>query len=152
MNLLTDIPSGDLVGLDTAPFIYFVEAHPAYGPLVRPLFESRIEPGLNLATTSMVTWSEVLVKPLQAGRLDLVQQYRDLLIGNSNLESVELTAEIGERSAELRAKYGIRLMDALQIAACLKRGADCFLTNDGGLRKVTEIPILVLQDYLPPNP
>jgi len=31
---------GKVVGLDSAPLIYFIEEHPAYLPLIRPFFES----------------------------------------------------------------------------------------------------------------
>jgi hypothetical protein len=31
---------GTIVGLDTAPLIYFIERHPRYLPLVRPFFEA----------------------------------------------------------------------------------------------------------------
>ena len=34
MNLLDDVPEGAVVGLDTAPIIYFIEAHPEYGAIV----------------------------------------------------------------------------------------------------------------------
>lgn len=42
MNLLDVLPTGALIGLDTAPFIYQLEAHPTFGPLVNILFAQRI--------------------------------------------------------------------------------------------------------------
>jgi hypothetical protein len=49
LNLLDAVPPGARVGLDTAPLIYFIEAHVAYGPVVLPFFSERLEPGLNEA-------------------------------------------------------------------------------------------------------
>jgi predicted nucleic acid-binding protein len=39
--------------------------------------------------------------------------------------------------------------DAIQIAVGIQYGAGNFLTNDPNLRKVSEIKILILDDYLP---
>ena len=38
-----------------------------------------------------------------------------------------------------------------QIAAALQEGASLFVTNDIQLRRVTDLTVLVLQDYLPPT-
>ena len=54
-----------------------------------------------------------------------------------------------EKAADLRARYGIRLPDACQVAVALAGGATHFLTNDKRLRCVTELKVLVLNDYLP---
>jgi hypothetical protein len=36
--------------------------------------------------------------------------------------------------------------DAFQVAAALNAGCDAILTNDVGLRRVTELPILIVGD------
>jgi predicted nucleic acid-binding protein len=153
MNLLDDLPTGAVIGLDTAPLIYFIEAHDRYGPVVRPLFEERIGRGLNEAVTSVVSLAEVLVQPLATARPDLVQRYRDLLLQGPHLVLPDLTPQTAERAAALRARYRIRLPDAFQLATGLERNASHFITNDVRLRRVTELTVLVLEDYLPPaNP
>ncbi|MBD2354935.1 hypothetical protein H6G41_09915 [Tolypothrix sp. FACHB-123] len=40
--------------------------------------------------------------------------------------------------------YGLKLLDALQVATALVAGCDAFLTNDVALQRVTELRILVL--------
>lgn len=152
MTLLNDLPVGAKVGLDSLVFIYYIEAHPNYGPLVLALFQTRIQPGLNVSVSSVVSLAEVLVKPFELGRADLVRQYRDLLTGLPHLQLVPITPAISESAADLRARYKLRLPDAFQIAAALDRGASYFVTNDTKLRKVTELTVLVLDDYLPPAP
>jgi predicted nucleic acid-binding protein len=151
MSLLDDVPVGAVVGLDTAPVIYFIEGHPKYGPIVLPLFEQRFQQGLNQAVTSVLTLAEVLVKPLAASRPDLCQQFRELLTGAPNLKLSEIVVAIAEQAADLRARYGIRLPEGCQVAAALAAGATCFITNDKRLRCVTEVKVLVLDDYLPPT-
>lgn len=48
-------------------FIYFIEEHPIYLPLVEPLFEA-IDAGELEAVTSSLTLLEVLVIPFRFGR------------------------------------------------------------------------------------
>jgi predicted nucleic acid-binding protein len=153
MSLLDDLPEGVVIGLDTAPLIYFIEGHDRYGPVVRPLFEERIERGLNEAVTSVVSLAEVLVQPLATARPDLVQRYRDLLLEGPHLFLPDLTPQIAETAADLRARYRLRLPDAFQLATALERNASHFITNDVRFRRVTELRVLILEDYLPPaNP
>lgn len=40
----------------------------------------------------------------------------------------------------------LRTPDALQIAAALVAGCEAFLTNDAGLKRVTELRVLVLDE------
>jgi predicted nucleic acid-binding protein len=149
MSLLDDVPEGVAVGLDTAPVIYFIEAHPQYGPIVLPLFDQRFQQGLNKAVTSVLTLAEVLVKPLTASRADLCQRFRELLTGAPNLQLFDVGVAIAEKAADLRARYGVRLPDACQVAVALAGGASYFITNDKRLRCITELKVLVLNDYLP---
>lgn len=148
INLLADLPEGARVGLDSAPVIYLIEQAPRYLPLVERLFYERLDTGLNQAVTSVVTLSEVLVKPTELGRLDLVERYRDRLSGNPSLEVVEITRRIAEGAASLRATYRVRLPDAFQLAAAIDHGASHFITNDKRLKGVADIRVLVLEDYL----
>ena len=64
MSLLDDVAEGAIVGIDTAPLIYFGESHPKYGPIVRPFFEDRLDKGLNegVASTAALAASPVVVQ------------------------------------------------------------------------------------------
>lgn len=66
MSLLDELPVGEIAGIDTAPLIYFIEGHAQYGPVVRPLFDDRIDQGLNRGVTSMVSLAEALVGSIWA--------------------------------------------------------------------------------------
>ena len=55
-------------------------------------------------------------------------------------------ADVAERAADLRSRYKLKLPDALQIAAALETNCEAFLTNDIGLRSVTDLRVLVLDD------
>lgn len=149
MSLLDDIPEGELVALDTAVWIYEVELHPSFGPVVNPFFRDRLAWGKNRAGSSFLTLAELLVQPLSLGRSDLANQYRSYFTASANFSVWEATRPVVEETAALRAKYRLRTIDALLVASAFVNGAGIFLCNDKGLRRVTEIKVLVLSDYLP---
>ncbi len=62
------------LAIDTAPIIYFIQQHPRYDNVVTDIFR-RIDQGDLKAVTSVITLTEVLVHPIQAGRSDLHQAY-----------------------------------------------------------------------------
>jgi hypothetical protein len=66
MKLLDDLEQIHSVFLDTAPIIYYIEAHPQYGPLVSELVKA-CQAGTFTGFSSVLTLTEVLPKPIQAG-------------------------------------------------------------------------------------
>jgi predicted nucleic acid-binding protein len=90
--------------------------------------------------------SEVLVQPILSGRSDLQKSYRDLLLRSSNFRILPITVTIAEAAARLRAVYGLRLPDAFQIAFAIDSGCQAMVSNDHSMRRITELPILVLDD------
>jgi predicted nucleic acid-binding protein len=91
---------------------------------------------------------EVAVRPLQLGRDDAANEYELLIATFPNLLIVELDRACARRAAELRATYRLRPADSLQVAACLEHGATAMLTNDKGLRRVQELDIVLLDDFV----
>jgi len=79
--------------------------------------------------TSTVTLVEVLVHPLRQGNTLLAQEYREILLNQESLTVVELTPDIAETAAQLRATYNLRSPDAIQMATAIREGASFFLTN-----------------------
>ncbi|MBI4611703.1 MAG: hypothetical protein HY726_22170 [Candidatus Rokubacteria bacterium] len=66
MGLIEDLAPGP-VGLDTPVFIYYIEEHPRFIPLLDPLFEA-IDAGQIEGVTSGVSLKETLVVPYRAHR------------------------------------------------------------------------------------
>ncbi|MHB1356468.1 MAG: type II toxin-antitoxin system VapC family toxin [Anaerolineae bacterium] len=137
--------SGQVVGLDTAPLIYFIEENPVYLETIRPFFVA-LDRGDLQVVTSTVTLLEVLVHPLRRGERELAQQYRDILIGVKGLATISLTLDIAEEAARLRACYSIRTPDAIQIATVLRAGATCFITNDTRFPLIPGLSIIILDE------
>jgi predicted nucleic acid-binding protein len=89
-----------------------------------------------------------LVHPLRTGNEALADKYREILLSSEGLTTFEIFHEISETASRLRANYSIRTPDAIQVAVGIRYGAAIFLTNDPSVRKVTEIKVLILDDYL----
>jgi len=126
------------VGLDTSPFIYFVERNSLYVDVMREIFR-RVTNGDFEAFSSVITLTEVLVQPLR-------QNNQTLLYNGVNFKILPLISSTAERAADFRARYNLRTPDALQIAAALENGCDVFLCNDKDLKRVTELKILILDE------
>ncbi len=60
------------------------------------------------------------------------------------IDSDALQAAI--QAAELRARYNMSLLDALQIGVALESNCDAILTNDDVFRRVTEIKVISVND------
>lgn len=86
---------------------------------------------------------------MREGNKKLAEKYKTILLSSSDLETCEITNAISERAATIRAKYGFKTPDSIQLATAIVRKADYFLTNDTALKQTKEIKVIVLEDYLP---
>ena len=131
--------------LDTAPVIYYVEANPRYVGKIQECFD-RLDSGSLTAVVSPITLAECLVRPPEMGRQDLAQAFQDLLTAGPTTEFVGIDHEAAGEAAELRAKYGIPLLDAFQMALALTTHCEAFLTNDLILKRVGDIDVIVIDE------
>ncbi len=134
-----------VVALDSAPLIYYVERHPAHIDAIRPLFEQCAQRGLQLVT-SMITYIEVLTRPSQMGRSDLCARYRMFLTNSAYFSLHPLNVQVADQAIALRGKYHFRTPDAIQLAVAIVCGADCLLSNDAGLKKCAEVPVVLVDE------
>ncbi len=134
---------GQIVGLDTAPLIYYLEEHPDYLPLVDPFFEALARGDLR-AVTSTITLIEVLTQPLRLGKAALVAQYRSLLLNSQAIAIRAVSVTVAEEAARLRADHRLRTPDAVQLAVAIEEGAQSFLTNDARLAAIPNVQVIVL--------
>ncbi|MDZ8184027.1 MAG: PIN domain-containing protein [Nostoc sp. ChiSLP02] len=134
---------GQIVGLDTAPLIYFIEENPNYLNVTDAFFEAMFRSEFSVVT-SVLTITEVLVYPLRQGNTALAQEYREILFNSQGLTTIELFPDIAENAAQLRADYNLRTPDAIQIATAIHGGASFFLTNDVRLPSLPGLSVLVL--------
>ncbi|MEH2411627.1 type II toxin-antitoxin system VapC family toxin [Nostoc sp.] len=138
---------GQIVGLDTAPLIYFIEENPNYLDVTDAFFEAMFS-GEFSVVTSVLTITEVLVYPLRQRNTALAQQYRDILLNSQGLTTIEVFPDIAENAAQLRADYNLRTPDAIQMATAIRGGASFFLTNDARLPSLPGLSVLVLDQLI----
>ena len=146
MGLLTDIGHGP-VALDASIFIYFIEEHPRFMPVVEPVFSSIAEGSL-AAVTSSLTLLEVLVHPLRANLPALADEYEQILTHSAGVELIPLDQRLLRVAAHLRAATRLKTPDAIHLASALKAGCTAFLTNDDRIPAGLGIRILRARDYL----
>ncbi len=123
---LKEIPDNALLLVDTAPIIYILEGHPTFGPYFLPLFDAHAAGKLRFAVTT-ITIAEVLTGPYKAHKPDLARQYRTAL---ESWRVISVDADIAESAARYRADTGLRLPDAIQLAAAVTINAFALVTHD----------------------
>ncbi|WP_423146811.1 type II toxin-antitoxin system VapC family toxin [Rubrolithibacter danxiaensis] len=135
-----------VVFLDTSPLIYFMEGISIYQKKLSELFLLH-DKGYFTLITSVLTLLEVLVQPLKLNRTDLVEQYKKILTDSSGLKVADVNVGIASEAAELRAKYGLKTPDSIQVATALVHNAKLFFTNDKRLRVIEELKVITLSDF-----
>ncbi len=134
------------VGFDTPVFVYHIEQVTRWAAPASAALEAMTD-GRFVGVTSVLTLLEIAIKPLRLGRPEIADAYEALIGDITNLAINNVDVRSARIGAELRAAYGLRTPDSLQVAACLTHGAEAFVTNDRRLRRVKEIEIVTLDDF-----
>ena len=100
------------------------------------------------AVTSTITLAEIFTKPLVEKKYGRVDEIKFTLKSFSTLTMFAVDEKLAEAAALVRVRYGIRLPDALQVAAAIQGGASLFITNDKRLKKIDAFELLVPSDFL----
>ncbi len=140
-----DLKSGDIIFLDTAPFIYFFEQHPDYFPALETLFAQLYKTDAQ-AITSIITYIELTTHPARQGKNQLVRKYRDYLSNSENISLFPLDMDIADHVVELRAKYHFKTPDAIQLGTAVACGADYIITNDKAWQRFEGIEVVLVGD------
>jgi predicted nucleic acid-binding protein len=148
VTLSEEIVRINSIFIDTAPIIYYIEAHPQFGPLAKEVVSAFQSENLT-AYSSVITLAEVLPKPIESGDEKLAGKFAEFLKHGRNLTMIEISEGMAEAAGKLRGRYPfLKTVDAIQLAAALDVGAGAFLTNDVKLKQFKELKVLVLKDYL----
>lgn len=134
------------LAIDSMCFIYHFEGNPQYGHLTKELFSYLQDKAKGV--TSVLTLAEILsFEKLQQDQL-LFEEEKTKLYSTPNLEIVSVDGIIAETASILKYKYSLKLPDALQLATAIISKQDVFISNDYGFKKVKEIDILTLDDFI----
>jgi predicted nucleic acid-binding protein len=135
---LSRLPEEALLLIDSAPIIYFLEAHQKLGPRFKPLFEGHAAGRFRFSVTT-ITIAEVLTGPMKVGDDGAVKRYRAIL---ESWQPVTLDADIAESAARLRASYGLKLPDAVQAASALRVNAAALVTHDRDFSRLKSLRVI----------
>lgn len=144
---LTNLFIGKTVFFDTAPIIYFIEKNNRYHSLVKPII-SMLDSEQARGITSTITLLEVLLHPLRGGKKELADKYKSILLASNGLTTCEISHEISEYAALLRAQHGLKTPDAIQLSTSLINKSDFFLTNDPSFKRAAQVTVIIPDDHL----
>jgi len=130
------------IALDTSFLIPVLEDAGGREGLPTRLLRLAERKSLSLMTSS-ITLLELLVHPYRMKDLEAVNRYYGYLT-QPLVELLPLTADVADRAAEIRARYGFRTPDAVQMATALIGGATLLLTLDRDFKKQKEIEVGLL--------
>ena len=148
MTLPEELARISSIFIDTAPIIYYIEAHPDFGPVAKEVVAA-FQSGNLTAYSSVMTLTEVLPKPIESGDEKLARKFADFLKHGKHFTMIAISERIAEAAGKLRGRYPVlKTVDAVQIAAALEIGSEAFLTNDVKLKQIRELKVMVLKDYL----
>lgn len=124
---------------DTNLFIYQIESNPLWEPKVLALLGYQETQRISLMT-SVLTLGEILVKPTKDRRHDLIQAYETLF---SDIDCTPINSDVARQFALIRAEYGVKSPDALQLASAYVGGALAFITNDERLSRLSSARLAI---------
>lgn len=130
---------------DASALIYMIEGKQPFAGKVRKELAvlAKKHPDLR-AAVSRLTWLECRVGPMKADDSATLALY-DAFFARPDLAWVDLTRDVVELAAAIRARHGLRTPDALQAASCLQLGKDhLFLSGDRAFKRVGGLDVRVL--------
>jgi predicted nucleic acid-binding protein len=134
------------VGIDTSLFIYHFEAQSTFSSAAARALDL-LTSGRASGITSVLTLTELLVRPLQLNRPGLASRYEARIRAIPNLSVVDVDDDVARLAARLRSRHQVRTADAVHVASALQHDATAFITNDVRLRRIDELEIVLLSEF-----
>jgi predicted nucleic acid-binding protein len=130
---------------DASAVIYLIEGAEPFASSVRAELAALVQRHPDIGTAiSHLSWLECRVGPMKANNNCTLAAF-DAFFNRADLLWVELSREVVELAAAIRARHGLRTPDALQAASCLQLGRQhVLLTGDRGFRRVEGLNVMVL--------
>lgn len=138
---------GQRVYIDTNIFVYFLERHERYFDAVVPFFQL-FNDGLSLAYTGDAAVAETMYKPYQTDDIERIQDFQAFFSDDEFITVLPHNTKAFELAAQLAAKQGMKLIDALHYATARNAGCQFILTNDAGFASSDKVEVIHLQDLL----
>jgi predicted nucleic acid-binding protein len=118
--------------LDSNIFIHALEGGPRWAQVTAQMLDE-VDRLIIASVTSELTIAEVMTKPLATGNSELIAKYERIFQPNSALGMVPINREIPLPAAQVQARAGTKLADAIHVATAYHTGCRYFLTQDDRL-------------------
>ncbi len=92
--------------------------------------------------------TELLVRPYRNGAVEEANEAFGLFSMHPGLEWISPQLEVAALAAHVRAHYSLHTPDALQAATAIFAGATALITNDAAFKRVPNLAVLLLDDYV----
>jgi predicted nucleic acid-binding protein len=138
--------AADLVHVDARVFAYHLIAENPYAELTRVVFGG-MQTGAVRAQTSSLALYQLLAEVYRRGEDDRAREIARMLTVHQGLDMVPVTPDVAMQAAQVRAQLGGRPERAVQIATALAAGAEIFLTQGSGLRRIVGMAVINLEDF-----
>ena len=142
-----NLPKRGIVCLDADAVIYAVEKIHPYDLLLLPVLVT-VKAGLLRLVGSELLMVETLVKPLEFGDQALESSFRRFLTATRDFRLLPITRSVLESALSLRVQHKMRTPDAIHAATAQVAGCSLFITNDPVFRRLTSLPVAILNDYI----
>ncbi|MDB9545032.1 PIN domain-containing protein [Microcystis aeruginosa CS-1036] len=139
------LQTGNIVFLDTAPFIYFFEQHPIFFPYMEKLFYD-VSIYQVKVITSMITFIEIVTHPARIGNQELVEQYRTYSTRSSQITLLPIDLSIANEAIALRTQYTLKTPDTIQLGTAIAYSATYIITNDRQWKQLAHQNVLLVDE------
>ncbi|HLI77656.1 MAG TPA: PIN domain-containing protein [Acidobacteriaceae bacterium] len=152
-QLGADIQPGERILLDSSTLISYLNGNESVSLVATHLIDTWVRSGRNRAVVSMVSVTELLVRPLRMGAPDSYETVHDFLTTFPHLSAMNVTLPIAQETAALRAQWNFTTPDALTIASGIAGQVGWLVTNDDRWKQLAPIArrirVCFLADCLP---
>lgn len=147
------VAAGDTILLDTSVVIAYLDRSTPTSAIAAHILDELVGTGRNPALLSMITVTEILVRPAQTGDPAHRATALGFLRHFPGMSLREVDFAVADQAAALRGRYRLGTPDALVVATGMVAGAGTIVSND---RVWSRLPpaviganVVLLDDHLP---
>lgn len=139
--------AGHRLYIDTNAFIFFLDRHTKYFPIVAPIFEACFNQKI-FAITGGLAVAEVMVHPYRHGDVVLIANIKNFFSQKNFLTIAEHDNNLLDVATMFAGQRQMKLIDAIHVATAQKNGCSYFLTNDHGIKSSEALEVIQLEDFI----
>jgi len=138
---------GQRVYFDANYLIYFFDRREPFFQAVTPFFIA-CDAGKIFGFTGDAAVAELMFYPYKTKNETEIARGKEFFARENFLSVQSHNADTFDLAAQLGAKRGMKLIDALHYATALKAGCSFFLSNDAGIKSDTLMEVIAINTLL----